>query len=64
MKDPAVRLALVEAIDHLAPKGDEAAAAALEKIVEADKGSGNKGLLAANDSALKVALKLRSRAAH
>lgn len=64
VKDPAVRLALVEAIDHLAPKGDEAAAAALEKIVEADKGSGNKGLLAANDSALKVALKLRSRAAH
>ncbi len=62
IKDGDVRLALVEAIDHLAPKGDAAAADALEKIVEADKPSGNKLLLQADDALVKVALKLRSRA--
>ncbi len=62
VKDGDVRLALVEAIDHLAPKGDAAGADALEKIVAADKPSGNKLLLQADDAVVKVALKLRSRA--
>jgi hypothetical protein len=52
----------VEAIDHLAPKGDVAAADALDKIVDADRASGNKLLMQADDAVAKVSLKLRSRA--
>lgn len=63
VKDGAVRLAIVEAIDHLTPKGDVATADAIDKIVDADKKSGNKALIAADDSLTKVSLKLRSRAA-
>jgi hypothetical protein len=62
VKNPGARLALVEAIDRLAPSGDQAAAAVLEKIVEADKPSGDKLLLQADDSVVKVALRLRARA--
>jgi hypothetical protein len=53
----------VEAIDHLAPKGDLAAADALEKIVQADVASGYKAMLSqVDDQVTKVALSLRSRA--
>lgn len=62
IKDGGVRLSLVEAIDHLAPKGDVAAADALDKIVDADRASGNKLLMQADDAVAKVSLKLRSRA--
>ena len=62
VKNPGARLAVVEAIDRLAPNGDPKAAAALEKIVEADKSSGDKLLLQADDSVVKVALRLRARA--
>lgn len=58
--NPGARLAVVEAIDHLAPNGDAKAADALEKIVE--EGKGNKELGAANDAVYKVALRLRARA--
>lgn len=58
VKDGSVRLALVEAIDHLSPKGDAATADKLEAIVEADKKS---GVNYANDEVYKIALKLRSR---
>ena len=58
--NPGARLAVVEAIDHLAPTGDVKAAEALEKIVEAEKSS--KELAAANDALYKVALRLRARA--
>ena len=61
VRNPGARLALVEAIDHLAPKGDAAAAAALEKVVEADAASGNKDLQAGDDVVVKVALRLRAR---
>ena len=40
VKDASARLALVEAIDHLAPKGDTAAADALDKIVASDHEGG------------------------
>lgn len=63
IKDGSVRLTLVEAIDHLSPKGDVSGAEVLEKIVEADKASGNKLLLQSDDAVAKTALKLRSRAA-
>ncbi len=62
VKNPGARLAVVEAIDRLAPNGDAQGAAVLEKIVEADKPSGDKLLLQADDSLVKVALRLRARA--
>jgi hypothetical protein len=62
IRDGALRLSVVEAIDHLAPAGDEATAKALEKIVEADIASGSKELIGADDALAKVALKLRARA--
>jgi hypothetical protein len=63
VKDTSARLALVEAIDELAPKGDAAAADALDKIVAADQKSGDKMVLMADDSVAKIALRLRARAA-
>lgn len=61
IKDASVRLALVEAIDALAPKGDEAAAKKLEAIVAEDVATGNKELISADDAVAKVANKLRAR---
>lgn len=58
IKDGSVRLALLEAIDHLSPQGDAAAADRLEKQVETDTAAGNK---AGTDEMYRVALKLRSR---
>ncbi len=58
VKDGSLRLAMVEAIDHLSPQGDTGAGDKLEKIVEADKAA---GVNAATDEVYKVALKLRSR---
>ncbi len=58
VKDGSVRLAIVEAIDHLSPLGDLNASTALEKVVDADKAA---GLNYANDEVFKTALKLRSR---
>jgi len=63
VKDASARLALVEAIDELAPKGDVATADALDKIVKADKLAGDKNVLMADDSVVKIALRLRARAA-
>jgi hypothetical protein len=63
VKDPSARLALVEAIDELAPKGDVNTADALDKIVAADTRAGDKGVLMADDSVVKIALRLRARAA-
>jgi len=58
VKDGSLRLAMVEAIDHLSPQGDGPTADKLEKIVEADKAA---GVNAATDEVYKMALKLRSR---
>jgi hypothetical protein len=58
IKDGSVRLAMAEAIDHLAASGDSAAADKLEKIVDADTAAGVK---AATDELYRIALKLRSR---
>jgi hypothetical protein len=58
VKDGSVRLALLEAIDTLSPKGDAAAADKLEKLVETDSAAGNK---AGTDEMYRIALKLRSR---
>jgi hypothetical protein len=61
IKDASARLALVEAIDQLAPNGDVAAATALEKIVATDQKGGDKNVLMADDAVVKVALRLRAR---
>jgi hypothetical protein len=53
--DSTVRLSLLSAIDHLFPKGDEASAKALEKIVEAKKNPDTDNILA------NIAYKLRAR---
>jgi hypothetical protein len=53
------RLAVAEAIDALAPQGDTAAADKLDKLVDADKASGNTD---GDDAVVKVSLRLRSRA--
>ncbi len=63
VKDASARLALVEAIDELAPKGDTTTADALDKIVAADTKAGDKNVLMADDSVVKIALRLRARAA-
>ena len=58
IKDGSVRLAMVEAIDHLSPQGDLATATELEKVVDTDKAA---GVSYADDEVYKTALKLRSR---
>ncbi len=58
VKDGSVRLAMVEAIDHLSPQGDAANADKLEAIVDSDK---KLGVNYATDEVYKIALKLRSR---
>jgi hypothetical protein len=63
VKDAEARLSVVEAIDELAPKGDLATADALDKIVASDTLAGDKNVLMADDSVVKVALRLRARAA-
>jgi hypothetical protein len=63
VKDAEARLSVVEAIDELAPKGDVATADALDKIVASDTLAGDKNVLMADDSVVKVALRLRARAA-
>jgi hypothetical protein len=63
VKDANARLALVEAIDRLAPKGDIATADALDKVVAGDQKAGDKNVLMADDAVVKIALRLRARAA-
>lgn len=56
--DDTVRLSMLEAIDHLFPKGDEASAKALEKIVEQKVASGKP---AGTDVLINIAYRLRAR---
>ena len=58
IKDGSVRLAMVEAIDHLSPQGDAPNADKLEAIVDNDK---KLNVNYATDEVYKIALKLRSR---
>jgi uncharacterized protein (DUF1778 family) len=62
VKDPGARLAVIEAIDHLCPKGDNAISDIIDKVVEGDKSGGNAALLAADDALVKVSLAMRARA--
>jgi hypothetical protein len=58
IKDGSVRLAMLEAVDHLSPQGDAALADKLEKTVDADRAANT---TAGTDEMYRVALKLRSR---
>jgi hypothetical protein len=58
LKDPSVRLAVVEAILHLAPDGDAAGAGVLEAIVETERKAGENH---ASDEVSRIAQTLRSR---
>ncbi len=58
IKDGSVRLAMVEAIDHLSPQGDAANADKLEAIVDNDR---KLNANYATEEVYKIALKLRSR---
>jgi hypothetical protein len=62
VKNSGARLAVTEAIDALAPKGDNAAAEKLEKIVAIDKATGDRDAIMGDDVVVKVAARLRSRA--
>jgi hypothetical protein len=61
VRNAGARLALCEAIDELAPKGDVAAADALDKIVAADAKTGDKSLIASDNTVAQVAWRLRVR---
>jgi hypothetical protein len=61
VKNTGARIALVEAIDELAPQGDATAADALDKIVEGDTKSGDKDLVATDNTVAQVAWRLRVR---
>jgi hypothetical protein len=61
VKNPGARIALCEAIDELAPQGDTAAADALDKIVAADTISGDKNIIAIDNTVAQVAWRLRVR---
>jgi hypothetical protein len=61
VKNTGARIALCEAIDELAPKGDTAAADELEKIVAADVKSGDKDLAGGDNTVAQVAWRLRVR---
>ena len=61
VKNTGARIALCEAIDELAPKGDPAAADELEKIVAADVKSGDKDLAGGDNTVAQVAWRLRVR---
>jgi hypothetical protein len=62
VKNAGARLAVAEAIDALSPKGDAAAADKLEKLVAADKATGDRDLVMGDDVVVKVAARLRARA--
>jgi hypothetical protein len=62
VQQPGARLALAEAIDFLAPQGDPGAADKLDKLVDADRATGDKNLLMGDDVVVKVAQRLRARA--
>ena len=57
--DPSARLASVEAIDFLSPKGSAELAGVLEQLVESETKAGQKNL--AHDAMAKVAMRLRAR---
>ncbi len=60
--NPGARLAMAVAINHLAPKGDNGDADALDKIVEGDNARKDTEALKGDDALTKVALMLRARA--
>ncbi len=61
VKNTGARIALVEAIDELSPKGDVPTADALDKIVAADTKAGDKDVISTDNTVAQVAWRLRVR---
>jgi hypothetical protein len=61
VRNAGARIALCEAIDELAPQGDVAAADALDKVVATNAKSGDKELIATDNTVAQVAWRLRVR---
>jgi hypothetical protein len=61
VKNTGARIALVEAIDELAPQGDTAAADALDKIIATDAAGGDNELIAGDNTVAQVAWRMRVR---
>jgi hypothetical protein len=61
VKNTGARIALAEAIDELAPKGDAASADALDKMIAADTKAGDKNVIATDNTVAQVAWRLRVR---
>jgi hypothetical protein len=62
MTNPAVRYAAALAIDRLSPRGDAATAAALQKIVDEDRASGDPVRISLGKPLKTVILRLQARA--
>jgi hypothetical protein len=61
VKNTGARIALVAAIDELAPQGDTKAADALDEVVATDAKGGDKEVIAADNTVAQVAWRLRMR---
>jgi hypothetical protein len=61
VKNTGARIAIVEAIDELAPQGDVGSADALDQIIAADTKAGDKGLISTDNTVAQVAWRLRVR---
>lgn len=61
VRNAGARIALCEAIDELAPQGDVAGADVLDKIVATNAKSGDKELIATDNTVAQVAWRLRVR---
>jgi hypothetical protein len=62
VRNAAARVAIVQAIDELAPNGDTAAADALDKICDKDTAQGDNDLVAPDNVVKQISFRLRSRA--
>jgi hypothetical protein len=62
VKNTGARIAVCEAIDQLSPTGDKATADALDKIIAADAASGDKDVIATDNTVEQIAWRLRVRA--
>ena len=62
VKNTGARIAVCEAIDQMAPAGDKATADALDKIIAADQASGDKDVIATDNTVEQIAWRLRVRA--
>jgi len=61
VKNTGARIAICEAMDQLAPAGDKATADALDKMIASDQASGDKDVIATDNTVEQIAWRLRVR---